>query len=201
MSLLKRRSIPALVLVFLAGFLGVEQNLLAQETAKQILVVEVRKKLQLTSKDPVVRDYYVNSGSGSGLKAGAFVTVYRRVPLADPNREKTQTHVEIPVGVMRVIYADTNTSIGRIHTIRSVADSPILDSDVFMVGDRLDMSTLGFERRSVETQEESKPTQQVKSSTAQPEEARSTASEPKATDKADMKALPAQAKSVEILTK
>lgn len=191
MSQLKGTSIRIAIAVVLVGLQLAVALAQAEEAPKQIVVVEVRKKLQLTSKDPVIRDYYVNAGISSGLKAGAFVTVNRRVPLADPNRENAQTHVEIPVGIMRVIFADSGTAIGRIQTIRSAADSPILDSDVFMVGDRLDMSSLGFERTGTEIKS-AEPTKSA--ATESPAvESRATASEPKT--------LAPQAKSVEVLTK
>jgi hypothetical protein len=82
-----------------------------------------------------------------------------------------------------------------------------------MVGDRLDMSTLGFERRASDETSKAPTTVEVKTeikveskAESKPEEKpalepRSTASEPKITDKSAVKTLPPQAKSVEILTK
>jgi hypothetical protein len=118
----------------------------AQEAPRQISIVEVRKKLQMSSNDPIIRDYYVNAGHSFGLRPGAHITVFRKIPLADPSREKAQTHIEIPVGTMRILHSDNLTAIGRIHQMRSPAEVPVLESDFFMVGDRLDMSSLGFER-------------------------------------------------------
>ncbi len=45
-----------------------------------------------------------------------------------------------------MIYADRTMAIGRIQSIRSSKESPILDGDVFMVGDRVDLGTINFEK-------------------------------------------------------
>ncbi len=125
------------------------------EESKDVQIFEVRKKLQMTASDPIVRDYYVNAGQLVGLKQGASVNVFRKVPLADPFKQETQAHVELPVGVMKVIYSDRTMAIGRIQNLRPSKDSPVLDGDIFMVGDRVDLGTINFEKSASEDKGES----------------------------------------------
>ncbi len=39
-----------------------------EENKDSTQIFEVRKKLQMSSNDPIVRDYYVNAGQALGLK-------------------------------------------------------------------------------------------------------------------------------------
>lgn len=178
----------------------------AQEVPRQITIVEVRKKLQMSSNDPVIRDYYVNAGQSVGLRPGAHITVFRKIPLADPSREKAQTHIEIPVGTMRILHSDNVTAIGRIHQMRSPAEMPVLESDYFMVGDRLDMSSLGFERTvdaAPSKAEAEEPKQAAISRESSPVASEKSAPGPSPVRKtaSELPQLPPQAKSVEVLTK
>ena len=138
---------PLWVAIVLAALVIILQGYVAMaDEHMQFQIFEVRKKLQMTSQDPLIRDYYVNAGQGQGLKEGAYVTVYRKTPLNDPYKQETQAHVEIPVGTMKVIFSDKTMSIGRIQSIRAAKESPVLDGDSFMVGDRIDMSSLMFKK-------------------------------------------------------
>lgn len=132
--------------IFILLLISLQAVVAFGEDAKEVQIFEVRKKLQMTSQDPIIRDYYVNAGQAMGLKQGAFVNVFRKVPLADPFKQETQAHVELPVGVMKVIYSDRTMAIGRIQTIRTPKENPVLDGDVFMVGDRIDLGTISFEK-------------------------------------------------------
>lgn len=137
-----------LVAIFFAVLVSLQALVAFADEQKQIQVFEVRKLLQLTSKDPVIHDYYVNAGQEQGLKEGALVNVYRKTPLADPYKEQTQAHVDLPVGTLKVIYSDRTMAIGRIAALRSPKDSPVLDGSTFMVGDRIDLSSLSFEKKA-----------------------------------------------------
>lgn len=157
----KKALLGALVFLILVSLQAVVA--FAQE-GKDVQVFEVRKKLQMTSKDPIIHDYYVNAGTAMGLKTGALIEVYRKVPLADPYKQDTQSHVELPVGVMKIIYSDRTMAIGRIQSIRSSKDSPILDGEVFMVGDRLNLGTLKFEANNSDGEKKQKSAEsQIKS--------------------------------------
>ena len=118
--------------------------------SKDVQITEVRKKLQMKSTDPVIRDYYLNGGTNLGIKEGALIKVFRNVPLADPNRQEAQEHVILPVGVIKIIYADRLNSIGRVLTLSKSETHPVLESENFMVGDRLELRTLDFEKKSDE---------------------------------------------------
>lgn len=135
---------------------------------KDVQVFEVRKRLQMSSKDPIIHDYYVNAGTSLGLKTGALIDVYRKVPLADPYKQETQSHVELPVGIMKIIYSDRTMAIGRIQSIRSTKDSPILDGEVFMVGDRLNLGTIKFEAINDDGDKKQKAESQAKSNDSKP---------------------------------
>lgn len=138
--------------ILIISFMILLQSVVAfSQENSSIQVFEVRKKLQMTSTDPIVRDYYVNAGQAMGLKTGAVVNVYRKVPLNDPYKQQTQSHVELPVGVMKIIYSDQTMAIGRIQSIVSTNSSPVLEGDVFMVGDRIDMGTINFEKSDAAT--------------------------------------------------
>lgn len=113
---------------------------------QDVQIFEVRKKLQMKSTDPIIRDYYVNAGQVMGLKAGANVQVSRNVPLSDPNNQEAQTHMELPVGTMKIIYANRTMSIGRFHSLAPSQENPILDNELFMVGDKVNLGSIGFDR-------------------------------------------------------
>lgn len=149
--------------IFFALMMSLQAIVAFAQEKKEVQIFEVRKLLQLTSKDPIIRDYYVNAGQEMGLKEGAFVAIYRKTPLADPYKQQTQAHVELPVGVMKIIYSDRTMAIGRVSALRSAKDSPVLDGEGFMVGDRVDLGSLSFDKKadSPTSTESAKPSETV----------------------------------------
>jgi hypothetical protein len=186
-----------LVAVMFALLISLQALVAFAEEPKQIQIFEVRKMLQLTSKDPIVRDYYVNAGQEMGLKEGAMVLVYRKTPLADPYKEQTQAHVDLPVGTMKIIYSDRTMAIGRMKELKSPKDSPVLDGENFMVGDRIDMRTLSFEKQ-VESGSASEVVKGKKTEDEDEEPAPAEAKQAPAPDKSVAKPKPEERKNASV---
>ena len=108
-------------------------------------IFEVRQPLAMSGDQPIKKDYYINSGSESGLKPGYVVTVTRRLSLHDKFRNQSVGDLVVPVGRLKIIHTQTGLSVGRMYSLYTRENVPVLDYDFIMVGDRLDLATAKME--------------------------------------------------------
>lgn len=81
---------------------GLSPGLARAESAS---IFDMRKSLPLDPTEIATREFYVNAGPESGLKAGMYVHVVRLVPVHDPIGNKAQATMTVPVGSIRVIHS------------------------------------------------------------------------------------------------
>ena len=131
------------ILISLVTLLSV--NLLtaskSQAQEKEFTVFDVRKTLPLNDEQKVFKDYYVNIGSESGVKAGTILEVYRKVPVIDIYRNKAQGDLVIPVAHLRVIQSQKTMSVARVETVANPKDIPVVQFEAVMMGDRVQVAS------------------------------------------------------------
>lgn len=108
----------------------------------EAVIIEVRKNLPLTKQEKVYKNYFINGGTQLGLNKGTVVDVLRRLPVHDPLKNSAIGDLRVKVGELEIIHADAKISVGRILSLNSPEDRPILDYEALMIGDRLDLSTI-----------------------------------------------------------
>ena len=106
--------------------------------ALDIRIVESRRNIQLSEDEPVYRDFYINAGTDAGLKENTVVKVTRKVTVRDTSGTQTLGEVSVPVGRLRILWAQSNLSIAREYGELKPEDRPVLDQGGFQIGDRID---------------------------------------------------------------
>jgi hypothetical protein len=109
--------------------------------AKDIAVFDIRRPLSMENGQELAKDYYINGGSETGLKAGMLVTVTRRLTLYDPFQNKSPGDLMIPVGRLRIIHVQDGLAVARLEDMLERVKLPNLDIDAVAIGDRLDLTT------------------------------------------------------------
>lgn len=110
--------------------------------AQEAVVIEVRKNTNLSKKEKVFKNFFINGGLDLGLQAGTHVDVVRRLPVHDPLKNASIGDLRVKVGTLEIIHAEGKISVARLVGVDSMAQRPLLDYEAVMVGDRLDLSSL-----------------------------------------------------------
>lgn len=127
--------------------------------ARDIVVFDVRKNIPLTDQETVFKDFYLNGGFQEGFKKGLVVNVTRRITVNDSTQNQSAGELIVTVGKLKIIHVQKNMSVGRLVSVESPEDIPILDYDTVMSGDVVDMSTAIMdkgEKKSATAEPESK---------------------------------------------
>lgn len=103
--------------------------------AENISVVDVKRNIQMSESEPAYRDYYINAGSNQGFKKDMVVHVVRKKIVHDSTGTKSYGELELPVGELKIIFANERLSIAREQKSIDLAKSPVLDQNAIMVGD------------------------------------------------------------------
>ncbi|MCB9084873.1 MAG: hypothetical protein H6624_11045 [Bdellovibrionaceae bacterium] len=128
--------------------LAVTSLLMTSSAAYAVSIFEVRKRLPMTNDEQTHRDFYLNGGVESGLKSGMIVRVTRQVTLYDSYQNKSPGDLVVPVGELKVIFAQKGVSVARLYRVYDRSDLPILEEDFIMVGDEVDVGSARMDKGS-----------------------------------------------------
>ena len=98
-------------------------------------VYQVYRPIDMGDGNPPPKDIFVSIGMHHGVKKGAFLDVYRRISSFDNLTQKHMGDHMIPVGRLKVIYADEKTAIARADRFVSLDEEPGLLPQAIMIGD------------------------------------------------------------------
>lgn len=110
--------------------------------ADEAVIIEVRKNTNLSKKEKVFRNFFVNGGENFGLKPGMHVDVLRRLPVHDPIKNASVGDLHVKVGTVEILHSESRLSVARLVSYDSMEQRPLLDFEAVMVGDRLDLASL-----------------------------------------------------------
>ncbi|MEN0057683.1 MAG: hypothetical protein AAGB31_02520 [Bdellovibrio sp.] len=111
----------------------------ASVKAQDITVVDVRRNITLSEKDPIYKDFYLNVSPGSGLKKNMVVTVVRKLNIRDASGANAVGEIQVPVGQLKVIAIYDRVAVAREYALLSREDLPMLEQTGIMTGDRVDL--------------------------------------------------------------
>lgn len=112
-------------------------------------IFQVRRVIALSDDEQNPKEFFINGGTDLGIKAGYTVEVTRRDSFYDSLRNQNIGDMLIPVGRVKIIHASRQMSVARIDKVYSSSDRPSLEFETFLVGDRLDVSTLKSSKSAV----------------------------------------------------
>lgn len=101
-------------------------------------IIDVRRNIQLSDKDPVYRDYYISAGPETGLKPQLVVKVVRRMPMRDSTGTQAFGEMNVEVGQLRIIFVQDNMAVAREYELFSRDELPMLEQTGIMIGDRIE---------------------------------------------------------------
>lgn len=124
--------------------------------ANDITIFEVQKNIPLNNDEIVYKDYYINGGATQGVKKGMVLAVFRKSPIHDNLKNKSQGFLMNPMGRLQVVHVEQEFSIARLFAVQDRDVAPITDVEGVMVGDFVDI-TNPFELKDTSD----KPTKKV----------------------------------------
>ncbi len=141
--------------------------LVSGQALADITIFDVRKNLPLSDTDKVYRDFYINAGSEAGLANGMVITVQRKLPLYDNYQNRSAGDLELKVARVKIIHVQKGLAVARLHTEFGRENSPLLEDNFIMLGDRLDLATAVMEKGGKQASE-SQPTEEPKAEASPP---------------------------------
>jgi hypothetical protein len=107
--------------------------------AADATIVDVRRNIQLSDSEPVQKDFYLNAGTGAGIKENLVVTATRKISIKDASGSQTFGEAVAPVAQLRIIYANERIAIAREYKAINKEKSPMLEQGGIMIGDQIEI--------------------------------------------------------------
>jgi hypothetical protein len=109
--------------------------------ARDHLIYSVAHELPMGFENEELRkNFYMNLGSGQGVKEGTVLDVYRTVSVDNPYENQRRVNYKVKIGELKVIHVDENASIAIHEKILRDAKTPLFEIPDFMIGDRVSIN-------------------------------------------------------------
>lgn len=89
-----------------------------------------------TENEVVRKNYYVNIGSGQGIKKDSILDVFRIVSVQNPYDNKKRVNYKVKIGELKVLNTTDDAAITMVHEYEK-EDTPIFELNQFMIGDHV----------------------------------------------------------------
>lgn len=107
--------------------------------AKSYVIFSMTQDLPMGVADEVIRkNYYVNMGSGQGVKKDSVLSVYRIISVQNPYDNKQRVNYKVKIGELKVLHTSDEASIAMMSQYEEKA--PIFELSQFMIGDHVAIS-------------------------------------------------------------
>jgi hypothetical protein len=111
----------------------------------------------MSESEPVYRDYILNTGSEAGLSVGMLLTVQRRIPLYDSYQNRSAGDLQLKVARIKIIHVQHGLAVARLHAEFTREGTPLLEDNFIMVGDKVDLSSAGSDKKADQPAESPTP--------------------------------------------
>lgn len=119
-------------IVFLFS-LFLSQSLLA----RSYVIFSMAQDLPMGLENEIVRkNYYINMGTGQGLKKDTVVDVFRIVSVQNPYDNKKRVNYKVKIGELKILHSSPDAAIATPKKYET-EDTPIFEMNQFMVGDHV----------------------------------------------------------------
>jgi hypothetical protein len=107
--------------------------------AKSYVIFSMTQDLSMGADNEVIRkNYYINMGSGQGVKKDAVLDVFRIISIQNPYDNKKRVNYKVKIGQLKVIHSSDEASIATVSEYEKTKDeTPIFDLPQFMIGDHV----------------------------------------------------------------
>jgi hypothetical protein len=105
--------------------------------ARSYVIFSLAQDLSMGTENEVIRkNYYVNMGSGQGVKKDAVLDVFRIISIQNPYDNKKRVNYKVKIGELKVIHSSDEASIAVVNEYMK-EDVPVFEIPQFMIGDHV----------------------------------------------------------------
>lgn len=109
--------------------------------AKSYVIFSLSQDLSMGEEKEVIRkNYYINMGSGQGVKKDSVLDVFRVVSVQNPYDNKKRVNYKVKIGELKVIHSSDEASIAMVNAYEKEENTPIFELPQFMVGDHVSIN-------------------------------------------------------------
>jgi hypothetical protein len=96
--------------------------------------------LPMGFENEVIRkNYYVNVGSGQGVKKNSILDVFRIISVQNPYDSKKRVNYRVKIGKLKVLHSSDEAAIATVEEYDK-EETPIFELPQFMIGDHVSIN-------------------------------------------------------------
>lgn len=108
--------------------------------ARSYVIFSMAQDLPMGFENEEVRkNYYINMGSGQGVKKDSILDVFRIVSIQNPYDNKKRVNYKVKIGELKILHASDEAAIAKVHSYEK-DDAPIFELNQFMIGDHVSIN-------------------------------------------------------------
>jgi hypothetical protein len=109
--------------------------------ARSYVIFSMAQDLPMGHDGEVIRkNYYVNMGSGQGVKKDSVLDVFRIVSIQNPYDNKKRVNYKVKIGELKVVHSSEDASIAMVSEYEKEDSTPIFELPQFMIGDHVSIN-------------------------------------------------------------
>ena len=106
--------------------------------ARSYVIFSLSQDLPMGHDGEVIRkNYYINMGSGQGVKKDSVLDVFRIVSVQNPYDNKKRVNYKVKIGELKVLHSSDDASIAVVNKYEEKEETPIFELPQFMIGDHV----------------------------------------------------------------
>lgn len=108
--------------------------------ARSYVIFSMAQDLPMGFDNEVVRkNYYINMGSGQGVKKDSILDVFRIISVQNPYDNKKRVNYKVKIGELKVLHSSNEAAIAMVNEYEK-EDVPIFELNQFMIGDHVSIN-------------------------------------------------------------
>lgn len=88
----------------------------------------------------VRKNYYINMGSGQGVKKNSVLDVFRIISVQNPYDNKKRVNYRVKIGELKVLNSTDEGAIAVVNQYEKAEETPIFELPQFMIGDHVSIN-------------------------------------------------------------
>lgn len=110
-------------------------------SARSYVIFSMAQDLPMGMENEIIRkNYYVNIGSGQGVKKDSILDVFRIVSVQNPYDNKKRVNYKVKIGELKVLHSSDEAAIAMVNSYEKEESSPIFELNQFMIGDHVSIN-------------------------------------------------------------
>jgi hypothetical protein len=109
--------------------------------ARSYVIFSLAQDLSMGKEGEQIRkNYYVNMGSGQGVKKDSVLDVHRIISVQNPYDNKKRVNYKVKIGELKILHSSDEASIAMVNEYEKEEETPIFELPQFMVGDHVSIN-------------------------------------------------------------